>query len=71
MNKAYGYERWKSMGRQVKKGEKAIRIIAPAQVKEKRQQKNWMRKTTAIRSCSSSEITFLKRRKDMPLFLPG
>lgn len=45
MNKAYGYERWKSMGRQVKKGEKAIRIIAPAQVKEKRQQKNWMRKT--------------------------
>ena len=45
MNKAYGYERWKSMGRQVKKGEKAIRIIAPAPVKEKRQQKNWMRKT--------------------------
>ena len=34
-----GYERWKSMGRQVKKGEKAIRIIAPAPVKEKRQQK--------------------------------
>ena len=27
------------MGRQVKKGEKAIRIIAPAQVKENRQQK--------------------------------
>ena len=34
-----GYERWKSMGRQVKKGEKAIRIIAPAPVKENRQQK--------------------------------
>lgn len=34
-----GYERWKSMGRQVKKGEKTIRIIAPAPVKEKRQQK--------------------------------
>ncbi|WP_288619355.1 JAB domain-containing protein [uncultured Eubacterium sp.] len=34
-----GYERWKSLGRQVKKGEKAIRIIAPAPVKEKRQQK--------------------------------
>ena len=34
-----GYERWKSMGRQVKKGEKAIRIIAPTTIKEKRQQK--------------------------------
>ena len=34
-----GYERWKSLGRQVKKGEKAIRIIAPAPIKEKRQQK--------------------------------
>lgn len=34
-----GYERWKSMGRQVKKGEKAIRIIAPVPVKENRQQK--------------------------------
>lgn len=32
-----GYDRWKSMGRQVRKGEKAIKIIAPVQVKEKQQ----------------------------------
>lgn len=32
-----GYDRWKSLGRQVRKGEKAIKIIAPVQVKEKQQ----------------------------------
>lgn len=32
-----GYNKWKSMGRQVKKGEKGITIIAPAPVKQKRE----------------------------------
>src|SRR6266536_542405 len=30
-----GYKTWQSMGRQVKKGEKAIRLIAPAYYKRK------------------------------------
>ena len=33
-----GYRNWQSMGRQVKKGEKGITIIAPAPVKRKREQ---------------------------------
>lgn len=32
-----GYNKWKSMGRQVKKGEKGITIIAPVPVKQKRE----------------------------------
>ena len=32
-----GYRNWQSMGRQVKKGEKGITIIAPAPVKKKRE----------------------------------
>lgn len=34
-----GYKNWQSMGRQVKKGEKGITIIAPAPVKSKKQRK--------------------------------
>src|SRR3954470_865882 len=32
-----GYRTWQSLGRQVKRGEKAIRIIAPAYYKRKEQ----------------------------------
>ena len=33
-----GYRNWQSMGRQVKKGEKGITIIAPAPIKRKKEQ---------------------------------
>ena len=33
-----GYRNWQSMGRQVKKGEKGITILAPAPIKKKREQ---------------------------------
>lgn len=38
MNKAYGYNKWRDdFERQVKRGEKAIKILAPAPYKVRRQ----------------------------------
>ena len=37
------YTGWKKMGRFVKKGEKGIRILAPAPFKLEKSRKNWMR----------------------------